>query len=73
MPYDLYGTHYKSSREAEAAELSQMSEIDNRINSKRIRDLERQHQQEHYPNQELWQHIYMLEERIAALEKQLPK
>lgn len=64
MPYDLYGTYYKSSREAEMAEMVQINEIDNRINEKRLRRLEQEH-----PNAEIWQYIQMLEERIAELEK----
>jgi hypothetical protein len=65
MPYDLYGTYYKSSREAEAAELSQMNEIDNRYLHQQVKRLERQHDP---LNSEIWQYIQMLEERIKALE-----
>lgn len=66
MPYDLYGNYYKSERDALNAELAQMSEIDNRINNERLRKLERQEQ---YPNQELWQYIHYLEERLRILEE----
>jgi hypothetical protein len=70
MPYDLYGNYYKSERDAMNAELAQMSDIDNRITNERLRKLEKQEQ---YPNQELWQYIYMLQERIKALEENQTK
>jgi hypothetical protein len=68
MPYDLYGNHYKSERDAINAELAQMSEIDNRINNERLRKLETQQRS---PNQEIWEYIQVLEQRIEALERQI--
>jgi hypothetical protein len=68
MPYDLYGNSYKSAREAEAAEMAQVNEIDNRINDQRIRQLE---QQQQYPNAEIWQYIQMLEDKIKTLEEKV--
>lgn len=70
MPYDLLGNYYKSERDAINAELAQMSEIDNRINNERLRKLE---QEQQVPDRDLWQYIYMLEERIKALEENQTK
>ncbi len=69
MPYDLYGNYYKSAREAEAAEMAQVNEIDNRINSQRLRQLE----QRPDSNADIWQYINMLEDRITELEKYITK
>lgn len=69
MPYDLYGNSYKSAREAEAAEMAQVNEIDNRINRQRMEQLERQqNERAQYQDQEIWQYIKSLEERIEILE-----
>lgn len=69
MPYDLYGTYYKSSREAEMAEMSQVNEIDNRIMRQKIDKLERQQQPS--DNAEIWQYIEMLKDRVEELEKKI--
>lgn len=69
MPYDLYGNSYRTAREAEAAEMSQVNEIDNRINRERMEKIERQqNERSQYHDQEIWQYIQMLEERIKILE-----
>lgn len=75
--YDLYGNYYPSSKDALNAEMSQCNEIDNRINNKKLRDIEEQLQEQldtsdneeqiHY----LWEKIKNLEERFIILEDKL--
>lgn len=72
MPYDLYGNYYKSERDAMNAELAQMSEIDNRINNERLHKLETYQQHPDAVDRQMWEYIYMLEQRIEALEKSNP-
>ena len=71
--YDLYGTYYPNLNDAINAEMSQCNEIDNRLNQKRIDDLERRlHEQQRPSNEEeiynLWRTIQALEARIIKLE-----
>ena len=75
--YDLYGNYYPDVNDALNAEMAQCNEIDNRLNRKKMDDLERklheqQQQQQQQSNEEeihyLWQKIQQLEERIAILE-----
>lgn len=39
--FDLYGNYYPNANDALNAEMAQCNEIDNRINQKKINDLER--------------------------------
>lgn len=71
--YDLYGNYYPDVNDALNAEMTQCNEIDNRLNRKKIDELERKlHEQQRPSNEEeihyLWQKIQQLEERIAILE-----
>ena len=71
--YDLYGNYYPDVNDALNAEMAQCNEIDNRLNRKKMDDLERKlHKQQQQSNNEeihyLWQKIQQLEERIAILE-----
>lgn len=68
MPYDLYGNHYISHREAENAELAQMAEINSRYNQQ---DINRVQQQQHISDHWMSERIAMLEERVSELEKKL--
>jgi hypothetical protein len=73
--YDLYGNYYHDANDALNAEMIQCNEIDNRLNRKKIDELERKlHEQQRPSNEEeihyLWQKIQQLEERIAILEGQ---
>jgi polyhydroxyalkanoate synthesis regulator phasin len=72
--YDLYGTYYPNINDALNAEMSQCNEIDNRLNEKKINELERKLQGQQRPfNEEeinhLWGKIQELEERIKILEE----
>jgi hypothetical protein len=74
MPYDLYGNSYKTAREAEIAEMAQCAEIDARINSQRIQELERRQQPHpswHADYHFLCQHIEDLNKRVSELEEKL--
>lgn len=71
--YDLYGNYYPDVNDALNAEMAQCNEIDNRLNRKKIDELERKlHEQQQPSNEEeihyLWGKIQELEERIAILE-----
>ena len=71
--YDLYGNYYPDVNDALNAEMAQCNEIDNRLNRKKMDDLERKlYEQQQQSNEEeihyLWQKIQQLEERIAILE-----
>ena len=71
--YYLYGNYYPDVNDALNAEMAQCNEIDNRLNRKKMDDLERKlHEQQRPSNEEeihyLWQKIQQLEERIAILE-----
>jgi polyhydroxyalkanoate synthesis regulator phasin len=75
--FDLYGNYYPNANDALNAELSQCNEIDNRLNQKKLNDLERKlhemHERQPYPSNEeeihnLWEKIKQLEERIKLLE-----
>lgn len=71
--YDLYGNYYPNVNDALNAEMAQCNEIDNRLNRKKMDELERKlHEQQRPSNEEeihyLWQKIQQLEERIALLE-----
>lgn len=71
--YDLYGNYYPDVNDALNAEMAQCNEINNRLNRKKIDELERKlHEQQRPSNEEeihyLWQKIQQLEERIAILE-----
>ena len=72
--YDLYGNYYPNENDAINAEMAQCNELDNRINSKRIKDLEQSSsQRQQYPSNEedihnLWEYIKQLEQRIDLLE-----
>lgn len=73
MGYDLYGNYYASDRDAMNAEMAQCAEIDNRIMSQKISEMERflQIQQPRDPDEQihhLWETIKNLEKRIDALE-----
>lgn len=73
--YDLYGNYYPNANDALNAEMAQCNEIDNRLNRKKMDELERKlHEQQRPSNEEeihyLWQKIQQLEERIALLEGQ---
>lgn len=74
MPYDLYGNHYASRRDAENAELAQMAEIDSRLAYDQVQLLQRQVEQMQQPTQEddlvnqLLVRINSLEARIEKLE-----
>lgn len=66
MPYDLYGTYYASARDAENAEMAQCAAIDADI---AMREVNKVRQQIEYSQQnDIWQYVQHLEERIAALE-----
>ena len=70
--YDLYGTYYPNINDALNAEMVQCNEIDNRLNRKKMGDMERKLYEQQQSNDEeihyLWQKIQQLEERIAILE-----
>lgn len=71
--YDLYGNYYPNVNDALNAEMAQCNEIDNRLNSKKINELERKLHEQQRPSNDaeihyLWQKIQQLEERIAVLE-----
>ena len=71
--YDLYGNYYPNVNDALNAEMAQCNEIDNRLNRKKMDELERKlHEQQRPSNEEeihyLWEKINQLEERIAILE-----
>ena len=73
--YDLYGNYYPNANEALNAEMAQCNEIGNRLNLKKMDEMERKlHEQQRPSNEEeiryLWQKIQQLEERIAILEGQ---
>ncbi len=67
MPYDLYGNHYASRRDAENAEMAQMAAIDADI---AYREMERMKDRQQSEENNIWQYIHMLEERIERLESQ---
>ena len=67
--YDLYGNYYPNINDAMNAEMAQCNEIDNRINQRKIQELERQVQQPSYDEYVLWTKIEELEQRIQQLEE----
>lgn len=66
--YDLYGNYYPNLNDAMNAEMAQCNEIDNRINQRKIKELESKLQQPNYEEWVLWQKIEELELRIKQLE-----
>ena len=66
--YDLYGTYYPNLNDALNAEMAQCNEIDNRINQRKIKELESKLQKPSYDEWILWQKIEELELRIKQLE-----
>ena len=66
--YDLYGNYYPNLNDAMNAEMAQCNEIDNRINQRKIEELESKLQQPSYDEWILWQKIEELELRIKQLE-----
>lgn len=66
--YDLYGNYYSNLNDAMNAEMAQCNEIDNRINQRKIKELESKLQQPSYDEWVLWQKIEELESRIKQLE-----
>lgn len=69
MPYDLYGTYYASRIDAENAENAQCTAIDVDLARQEIQQLRERQENEEY---DIWQYIYMLEERISKLESMHP-
>lgn len=77
MGYDLYGNYYASDRDAMNAEMAQCAEIDNRIMSQKISEMERFLQIQQQPSDPdeqihyLWETIKNLEARIIELEARI--
>ena len=77
MPYDLYGQHYASRRDAENAEMAQCAAIEASIAYSEIENIKRQMQYQQDPRQQeqdfyyMQQHIQSLEERVQKLEELL--
>ena len=55
--YDLYGNYYPNLNDAMNAEMAQCNEIDNRINQRKIKELESIIQQPNYEEWVLWQKL----------------
>lgn len=74
--YDLYGNYYPKALDALNAEMAQCAEIDARIASQKVHQLERQMQQRSEPSDtdyqlhHLWTKIQELETRLKKYEKQ---
>ena len=71
--YDLYGNYYPNINDAINAEMVQCNEIENRLNEKKIRELEMRMQEQQIPSNEeeihnIWGMIEKLEKRIKTLE-----
>lgn len=66
MPYDLYGTYYASSRDAENAELAQMAEINSRY---AMKDMQRNSQVYSQYIESLYYDLGLANHRIELLEK----
>ena len=73
MGYDLYGNYYASDRDAMNAEMAQCAEIDNRIMSKKLKDLERQMLYQHPEPRDTDEQLYYLWETIKNLEARIIK
>lgn len=77
MPYDLYGNHYTSRRDALNAEMAQCAEIDARIANQKVHELEKKlynqnyDEKLHYDLEMLSQYCSHLEERIKSLEEKI--
>jgi hypothetical protein len=74
MPYDLYGQHYASQRDAENAEMAQCAAIDADIANRGVQKLRQQFRMMGEPNgldmqvDYLMQKVEELEKRINILE-----
>lgn len=68
MPYDLYGNHYSSYRDAENAEMAQMAQIESNIAYHKVQELEQklinQQQSQDY---ELYQKVEFLMGKVQEL------
>ncbi|MGE9312865.1 hypothetical protein ACLOAU_14550 [Niabella sp. CJ426] len=74
MPYDLYGNHYTSARDAENAEMAQCAAIDADIANRRIKDLEKQlHENGVQQEHELYQKVEYLMFKVERLEEEIER
>jgi hypothetical protein len=66
--YDLYGRAYRTRVEAENAEMAQCAAIDADLAYRKMDELQERQQSE---ENNIWQYIHMLEQRIGLLEDRL--